>query len=164
MILLLDIFIVLVTLGVYFAFGWLFFSIRLFKDYEVQGKIPVTLFSITFSLSCLMFQLVIFEILHVLNEKCVLHSYLLVLTSRTRYWTWSIALCFMLILLTIVFPFVLSYLFLRNWSQRFAWLSPTRLLLACILFSSVFLFVLWKVGDPFPILKQSTSWIRYAES
>jgi hypothetical protein len=63
-----DIVIVLVTFGIYFSFGWLFFSIRLFKDYEIQGKIPVTLFSITFSLSCLMFQLVIFEILHILHE------------------------------------------------------------------------------------------------
>lgn len=58
-----DIAVILATNATFFAFGWVFFHVKLFKDYEIQGKLPAVLFSATFALSCSMFELVIFEIL-----------------------------------------------------------------------------------------------------
>lgn len=58
-----DIAVILSTNAAFFAFGWAFFHVKLFKDYEIQGRLPATLFAATFALSCSMFELVIFEIL-----------------------------------------------------------------------------------------------------
>lgn len=58
-----DATILLLTNLLPFAFGWVFFHVKLYKDYEIQGKIPALLFAATFTLSCSMFELVIFEIL-----------------------------------------------------------------------------------------------------
>ncbi len=51
----------------FFTFGWLFFRKKLFKDYEVKDVIVQFLFSSTFTLTCSMFQLIIFEITDFLN-------------------------------------------------------------------------------------------------
>lgn len=40
---------------------------QLFKDYEVHNKHIIIAFSITFSLSCTMFELIIFEIISILD-------------------------------------------------------------------------------------------------
>jgi hypothetical protein len=58
-----DLLIILTTNILFFGFGWVFFHVKLFKDYEIQGKLPAILFSATFALSCSMFELIIFEIL-----------------------------------------------------------------------------------------------------
>jgi len=43
---------------------------KLFRDYEVRQTAVQLAFSFTFSLSCVMFELVIFEILDVLDRRC----------------------------------------------------------------------------------------------
>lgn len=53
----------------FFIFGWFFFRAKLFKDYEVKRILVQILFSITFTLSCGMFELTIFEILDILDRK-----------------------------------------------------------------------------------------------
>jgi len=59
--------IVIITSCLYFAFAWLFFAARLFKNYDIQSKWPMIFFSATFAASCSMFQLIIFEILDILD-------------------------------------------------------------------------------------------------
>lgn len=61
--------VVVVTSCLYFAFAWLFFAARLFKNYDIQSKWPMIFFSTTFTISCSMFQLIIFEIIGVLDEE-----------------------------------------------------------------------------------------------
>lgn len=53
----------------FFAFGWLFFMKQLFRDYEIANRTVQAFFSITFALSCTMFELIIFEILDVLKNS-----------------------------------------------------------------------------------------------
>ena len=47
--------------------GWIFFVGKLGKNYGVQNQIVVLSFALTFALSCMMFELIIFEILDVLE-------------------------------------------------------------------------------------------------
>ena len=65
----LDVVILMLTQGIFFSFGWLFFEVKLFRDYEVQGRVPSFLFSLTFSLSLGMFLLILFEILDILETE-----------------------------------------------------------------------------------------------
>lgn len=54
---------------VFFAGGWVFFVKQLFRDYEVHHSLVQLIFSATFSLSCTMFELIIFEIIGVLDTR-----------------------------------------------------------------------------------------------
>ena len=56
---------------VFFAFAWVFFMKKLFRDYEVRNVWVQLQFSLTFALSCTMFELIIFEIVGVLDLKSV---------------------------------------------------------------------------------------------
>lgn len=54
---------------IFFLFGWFFFMKQLFRDYEVHRRLVQILFSITFALSCTMFELIIFEIIGFLEPR-----------------------------------------------------------------------------------------------
>jgi len=58
-----DAVIVSFSVIVFFAGGWVFFMKQLFRDYEVHHHRIQLIFSVTFALSCFMFELIIFEIL-----------------------------------------------------------------------------------------------------
>lgn len=47
---------------------------QLFRDYEVHKRLVQILFSITFALSCTMFELIIFEIIGFLEPRLFLHD------------------------------------------------------------------------------------------
>lgn len=64
-----DAFVVLLSQIAFFSLGWIFFMKRLFKDYEVHQRTVQMIFSVTFALSCTMFELIIFEILDILSAK-----------------------------------------------------------------------------------------------
>ena len=64
-----EIAVMLVSQFAFFALGWIFFMKKLFKDYEINNKTVQVFFSATFSLSCTMFELIIFEILDVMNNR-----------------------------------------------------------------------------------------------
>jgi hypothetical protein len=94
------------------------------------------MFSITLTLSCSMFELIIFEIMDVLSFS-------------SRWVTWKIDIYAMMIILIVVLPLYMIYLALQP-------LCRTRLQLA---FSTslcffLFLFIFYKLGDPFPILSE----------
>lgn len=54
---------------VFFVGGWIFFVKQLFRDYEVHHLLVQLIFSITFALSCTMFELIIFEIIGYLDSR-----------------------------------------------------------------------------------------------
>ena len=64
-----DIGVVLGSQLLFFGLGWLFFMKQLFKDYEIRQRVVQITFSVTFALSCTMFELIIFEILDILNAE-----------------------------------------------------------------------------------------------
>lgn len=98
-------------------------------------KIVQILFSITFALSCTMFELIIFEILGILHPN-------------SRFLHWKIGLYFILVVLIVVLPIYLSFSVLTSISfVRRKWLLP----LTCTLWL-IFIYFFWKTGDPFPIL------------
>ncbi len=68
----------------FFGVGWVFFHSKLFQDYEVQHVSVQVLFSTTFTLSCSMFLLIIFEITDVMDKysRWVCVTTTLVTTSR----------------------------------------------------------------------------------
>ena len=58
----------------FFAFGWIFLVKKLFKDYESSTDsrsetLVQAVFSLTFSNSCALFELIIFEITDVMERE-----------------------------------------------------------------------------------------------
>ncbi|XP_034303544.1 Golgi pH regulator isoform X4 [Magallana gigas] len=85
----------------FFAGGWVFFLKQLFKDYEVHHSVVLLVFSITFALSCTMFELIIFEILGFLE-------------SSSRYFHWKLGLYAFLFVLVAILPFYIGYFIIGN--------------------------------------------------
>jgi hypothetical protein len=130
-----DFAIVIVSQVVFFLAGCLFFAKQLFRDYEVHHSLVQLLFSTTFSLSCTMFELIIFEIVGVLD-----------LSFRKFLWVTGIHL--MLIMLIFILPFLITYSILSN----ITFVDRKYLHVFSIAGWLCFMYLFWKIGDPFPIL------------
>lgn len=120
----------------FFAFGWIFFVIKLFKDYECHHKTVQVIFSLTFALSCTMLELIIIEIMGKLD-------------ASSRKFHWKLNLYIMLFLVVFVVPFCIAYFVVSN--LRFLQKSKS---VSAIVIWTLFLYFFWKIGDPFPILDQ----------
>ncbi|XP_071175819.1 Golgi pH regulator-like [Mytilus edulis] len=121
----------------FFGGGWVFFLKQLFKDYEVHHSVVLLVFSVTFSLSCTMFELIIFEILGVLD-------------ADSRYFHWKLGLYAILSVLIVVLPFYIAYFIICNLKfvpQK----QHVRVLLTFAVWC-IATYFFWKIGDPFPIL------------
>ncbi|UMM25765.1 hypothetical protein L5515_005451 [Caenorhabditis briggsae] len=121
------------SLIVFFATGWLFYTKQLFKNYEVHNRTVQFIFSLTFAFSCSLFELIIFEIADVMAPL-----------SRSRCWTFCLSL--ILITLVVVIPIYTSFLIVSSLVRRHFQL-PLSVTLWLI-----FIWFFWKIGDPFPML------------
>lgn len=117
----------------FFLLSWVFFT-RLFEDYEVRAKIVRSLFSAIFSISCSMFELIIFEILDILDRN-------------SRWWCWKIDLYGMMALLIVIIPLYMLHLLVSN--HRVMRSRPSLFTIALF---GVYLYVFYKIGAPFPIM------------
>ncbi|KAL1124669.1 hypothetical protein AAG570_001293 [Ranatra chinensis] len=119
----------------FFIGGWLFFVKQLFRNYEVHHRMVQLIFSSTFSLSCTMFELIIFEIVGILD-------------SGSRYLHWNVGLYLILGMLVVAIPFYIAYYSVINCKfVRSNMIKP----LTCIIWL-VYMYFFWKLGDPFPLL------------
>ncbi|XP_063439113.1 Golgi pH regulator-like isoform X2 [Mytilus trossulus] len=121
----------------FFGGGWVFFLKQLFKDYEVHHSVVLLVFSVTFSLSCTMFELIIFEILGVLD-------------AGSRYFHWKLGLYAILSVLIVVLPFYIAYFIICN--LRFVPQKQHVRVLLTFAVWCISTYFFWKIGDPFPIL------------
>jgi hypothetical protein len=64
-----DIVLVILTQLLFFAGGWAFFVRKISGEYKVENGLVLSLFAATFSLSCTLFELIIFEILDILQRR-----------------------------------------------------------------------------------------------
>jgi len=120
---------------VFFLVGWVFFVKMLFRDYELHHLLVQLIFCINFTLSCTMFELIIFEIADILD-------------IGSRYFHWYIAIYSMLFMVIVLTPFYIFYFILSTSRMVSPSLKkPLTLIIWCIYF-----YVFWKLGDPFPIL------------
>ena len=85
---------VLATQLVFFVIGWIFFVKKLFKDYELRHYFVQLIFCVNFTLSCTMFELIIFEIIDMLEIS-------------SRIFHWYLSLYAMLVMLILITPFYL---------------------------------------------------------
>ena len=129
-----DSIIMFTTQILFFAFGWIFFLWQLFKDYECHHRTVQVIFAVTFSLSCTMFELIIFEIVGLLD-------------SDSRFFHWKLNLYVMLAVVIFVVPFCIAYFIVGN--TRI--LQNYKIVAACLIWI-VFMYLFLKIGDPFPIL------------
>lgn len=120
---------------VFLIFGSMFFSKHLFRDYEVQHSLVQILFSVTLSLSCSMFELIIFEILGVINPS-------------SRYLYWKVTIYIMLLMLIFILPFCISYFIISN--SRFR-ISQLWVKVGSVGLYIMFMVMFYKIGDQFPI-------------
>jgi len=130
-----DSIVVLTSQFCFFLFGWIFFVKMLFKDYELHHRVVQLIFCINFSLSCTMFELIIFEIVDFLD-------------IGSRYFWWYFAIYSMLFMVVILTPFYIIFFVLS--STRLV--SVTMRLPLSILVFGLYFYLFWKLGDPFPIL------------
>ncbi|CAF1252130.1 unnamed protein product [Adineta steineri] len=133
--LLTDTIVVTISQIAFFLGGWMFFVRQLGLNYGVRNRFVILSFALIFTLSCMMFELIIFEILALLKP-----------TSRYLYW--HIVLYSMLFLLVFLIPFYIAYLLLNTVKI----VRDFRLVLLFTLIAWCFyLYVFWKFGNPFPI-------------
>ena len=132
----LDSFVMFTTMIMFFLGGWIFFMRKLFKNYEVHAGIVQTLFSVTFALSCTLFELIIFEILGILN-------------TNSRFFHWKLDLYSILVLLIVILPWYIGYLCFNNLRMVQKKHIAFGMSIASWL---IFMYFFWKIGDPFPIL------------
>ncbi|KAI8433761.1 hypothetical protein MSG28_015739 [Choristoneura fumiferana] len=130
-----DTLIILISQTVFFVGGWIFFVKQLFRDYEVHHTLVQLIFSVTFALSCTMFELIIFEIIGYLD-------------SSSRYFHWNLGLYSLLFMVIALLPFYIAYFCISN--VRFVSKNMIRPMTVCVWF--IYLYFFWKLGDPFPIL------------
>jgi len=120
----------------FFVFGYLFFMLQLFSNYEIHQRGVQVLFASTFTLSCSMFELIIFEIVGLMG-----------LSSRLFHW--KLNLYCALVLVIVVLPMYMTYIVLHNLrilhKQRVTFLI-------CFASWVVYFYCFWKIGDPFPIM------------
>ncbi|XP_072377208.1 Golgi pH regulator isoform X2 [Diabrotica undecimpunctata] len=91
-----DTIIILASQITFFVGAWIFFMKRLFKNYEVRHIMVQLIFSITLTLSCTMFELIIFEILGFLD-------------SSSRFFYWYVMLYLLLFVVIVLNPFYIGY-------------------------------------------------------
>lgn len=130
-----DTSIILISQILFFVAGWIFFVKQLFKDYEVHHTIIQLIFSITFALSCTMFELIIFEIIGYLDVS-------------SRYFHWNLGLYLLLFMVIVLIPFCIAYYCISN--IRFV--SERMIIGLTVIVWFIYLYFFWKIGDPFPIL------------
>ncbi|KAI8779590.1 hypothetical protein BgiMline_031097 [Biomphalaria glabrata] len=125
------------SLILFFGGGWVFFLKQLYRDYEVHHTVVLLVFSITFSLSCIMFELIIFEILGIME-------------TSSRFLHWKLGLYAILFVLIAVLPYYIAYYLIQN-----VRIVPQKRHFRVIIAAGVWcltLYLFWRVGDPFPIL------------
>ncbi|CAK1549232.1 unnamed protein product [Leptosia nina] len=130
-----DSLIVFISQAIFFIGGWIFFVKQLFRDYEVHHSLVQLIFSVTFALSCTMFELIIFEIIGYLD-------------SSSRYFHWNLGLYSLLFMVIALIPFYIAYYCISN----IQFLSRTHIRPLTIFVWLIYLYFFWKIGDPFPIL------------
>ena len=136
---LLDVCLVLFSFVCFLLLGGLFFVRKLLSEYELKARWVAGVFCLTFSLSCSMFELIIFEILGVLS-------------AEARWLVWKIDIYCMLMLLVFVLPAAL----IHQLSEQTIQDSRRRMAGTAACFA-LFLYLFYKLGDPFPFIVNSNS-------
>ena len=134
---LLDVCLVLFSFVCFLLLGGLFFVRKLLSEYELKTRWVAGVFCFTFSLSCSMFELIIFEILGVLS-------------AEARWLVWKMDIYCMLLLLVFVLPAAL----IHQLSEQ-AILDSRRRLAGTAACFALFLYLFYKMGDPFPFIVNS---------
>ncbi|XP_064394445.1 Golgi pH regulator-like [Halichondria panicea] len=124
------------TQVLFFGGGWIFFMRKLFKNFEIHNMVVQIIFSVIFALSCTMFELIIFEIGGLLD-------------ASSRYFHWQLNLYCMLITVIFIIPFYVALLMVDN--IRIVSRRRVARFLSLGMWA-LFLYLFWKLGDPFPIL------------
>ena len=144
-----DFALIVPTQIVFFIGAQVFFSVKLFRDYEIKVAWIQALFSLTFMLSSTLFELIVFEVMDVFDRD-----------SRSVMWTVNLYL--ILSMLIFVLPLANFYLMASS-----VGLSRRRAAVVGALALCLYLYGFWRVGDGFPILnseKHSMFSIEHAVS
>lgn len=131
-----DFVIIAITQLIFLAVGWYFFYSYIFVDYELKSVYVHVLWSLTFCLSCSMFELIIFEIFDI--------------TDRNSRWiTWKFDIYFMMVLLVVVLPFCVIYALVSAYCSK-----PKTAVLISVLSFGIFLYFFNQIGVYFPIVRK----------
>jgi len=122
----------------FFLFGWFYLGKILFRDYEVKRVYVQLSFATTFALSLTLFELIFFEIMDVMDREW-------------RYKCWKFDLVLMSLNLILILPYYQFYLLISTYG-----FSKRRTHILSFILLGFYLLLFWKIGDPFPILKEDT--------
>lgn len=131
----LDVLVFFAVTALCFMFGWIFFRRKLFKNYQVTNNKVAFMFSLSFTLSCVFFVLILFEILNVMDDSL-------------RYLMWKMSLHVMLVMQIVVLPFYQIHTWL------FHSLSLRRRVAIGLsgVFMCLWLYSFYRIGDSFPVV------------
>lgn len=139
----------------FFIGGLLFFKTVLFKNYEIKHISIQLIFSMTFTLSLTLFELIIFEIVGLLE-------------SSSRFFFWRLSLVAILCMVIAIIPYHIAHSLISNIrigekifnlklsievENFFLVLAPIRWTTPLTMFLWLgYLYCFWRIGDPFPLL------------
>lgn len=130
-----DAFLLITLHTVFFAFGWIFCEKMLLKERKINSNLVQAIFSLTISLTCIMFGIVILEILDWFNVSI-------------RHFYWHISVVILLFILMIIIPYwIMHNFFIMIFGSRIGNNSKMHLI-------KTFLFVIvsyifWDRGYPY---------------
>lgn len=113
------------------------------------------MFCVTLSLSCSMFELIIFEILGFMHSRSVLFTLFdrnkVDFDYSSRYFHWYLAIYLMLSMLLVALPFSISYFLIQNLLTNFQSINKRAHFILTFISWCIFVYSFWKIGNPFPI-------------
>lgn len=135
-----DAFILIIINAIFFVFGWIFCDIILLKERKVNNKLVLATFSLTISLTCIMFGIVILEILDWFNISI-------------RHFYWYISVVLLLFLLMFIIPYWIMHLFtIMIFGNKVGNNPKMHMLKAILFFISSYIF--WNSGYPYILDKK----------
>ncbi|EPZ34769.1 GPCR 89-related domain-containing protein [Rozella allomycis CSF55] len=127
----------------FFAFGWVFFMKKLFRNFEAQDFKLQIFFSTTFSLSCILFELIICEILDIFSRDL-------------RWFYWKVTLYGLQFLTIVLLPWYQIYIIVVSFVVNSPSENKTYAFRLTFLIYLFYMYVFWKIGQPFPILSRES--------
>ena len=125
----------LLCCGGCFLFGWVFFQRKIFKNYEIKDSKIQLFFSLSLTLSCIFFILIMCEIFNVMD-------------TWLRFVFWKLSLHCMLVLQILIIPFYQ----LHTWLFSFLCVKRKYSLALSGLLMLVWLFAFYRIGESFPVV------------
>lgn len=147
--LIIDGLLMITLLACAFLGGLLFLNWQLAQEFPIRSFLIQICFCTTFAFSVSLFALIIFEILDIMN-------------GSSRLLMWQCNLCALLALLICILPYLMARAAVANiFGEE---LNIRRRMLLCFALWLMFVYLFWKIGEPFRLSSDNVSMFSMANA